>query len=482
MADIPIFPNGADFELQRLINLADGTSATDGVTLQQVQSLIKSTLKGPYNASTNTPDLVTPSAGVVSANDKYHVNVAGTFFGEAVAVGDLMISLVDDPSSLADWLILEMNIVDSDDITEGSVNKFVTADQQDALNSANSPSTSNPLLTENDLPSLSEVLDVGNTSGAHDILMDTTRFIQFGSNSNQYIKDLNTNQTELGVQRELRVPINNETNANHVFDGSQIISNRDDKQFKIGFLNGFIEWANASISGYLDFSNLTSARDWDLPDKSGVLAVVSDILSTVLTGISFATSTAITAADTILTALGKLQAQVTINNAKVTNATHTGDVTGSTALTIANDAVTFAKMQNVSAASRLIGRGSGAGAGDPQEISLGTGLTMTGSVLSSSGAGANYTGALGATFMNSSLSTWQVRTVTGASANTVIDIHISNSLNNVFAGVRSVGSSVDRIVETRYGMIMTVKTNASSQIEVKTNDLGTTYRLIGQHI
>ena len=49
------------------------------------------------------------------------------------------------------------------------------------------------------------------------------------------------------------------------------------------------------------------------------------------------------------------------------NATHTGDVTGSTALTIANDAVTYAKMQNVSATNRFLGRIT-AGAGDPEEL------------------------------------------------------------------------------------------------------------------
>jgi uncharacterized protein DUF5907 len=48
----------------------------------------------------------------------------------------------------------------------------------------------------------------------------------------------------------------------------------------------------------------------------------------------------------------------------------TGDVTktaGGTALTIANDAVTYAKMQNVSATDKVLGR-STAGAGDPEEI------------------------------------------------------------------------------------------------------------------
>lgn len=68
----------------------------------------------------------------------------------------------------------------------------------------------------------------------------------------------------------------------------------------------------------------------------------------------------------------------------------TGDVTasaGSNTTTIANGAVTYAKMQDVSAASRLIGRGSASGSGDPEEITLGSGLTMTGTTLSASGGG-----------------------------------------------------------------------------------------------
>lgn len=71
-----------------------------------------------------------------------------------------------------------------------------------------------------------------------------------------------------------------------------------------------------------------------------------------------------------------------------------GDVTvggTGTTLTIDNDAVTYAKMQDVSAASKLLGRGDG-GSGDPQEITLGTNLSMSGTTLNAAGgAGAGWT-------------------------------------------------------------------------------------------
>lgn len=63
----------------------------------------------------------------------------------------------------------------------------------------------------------------------------------------------------------------------------------------------------------------------------------------------------------------------------------TGSGTGSFAATIANDAVTFAKMQTITDA-RLLGRSAGSD-GDCQHITVGAGLSLSGGELSATGGG-----------------------------------------------------------------------------------------------
>lgn len=58
---------------------------------------------------------------------------------------------------------------------------------------------------------------------------------------------------------------------------------------------------------------------------------------------------------------------------------------------IANDAVTFAKMQNATAASRLLGSGSSGSGIDYAEITLGTNLSMSGTTLNAAGGFAGNT-------------------------------------------------------------------------------------------
>jgi len=64
---------------------------------------------------------------------------------------------------------------------------------------------------------------------------------------------------------------------------------------------------------------------------------------------------------------------------------------------IDNDAVTYAKIQNVSAASRILGRGSASGAGDVQELTVGSGISISGTVISATGTGGDVVGPASAT-------------------------------------------------------------------------------------
>src|SRR6185369_8360835 len=47
----------------------------------------------------------------------------------------------------------------------------------------------------------------------------------------------------------------------------------------------------------------------------------------------------------------------------------------------------FANLVQASGASKIVGRGAAAGAGDFEELTIGTGLTLTGTVLTASGSG-----------------------------------------------------------------------------------------------
>jgi len=68
--------------------------------------------KGAYDAATNTPNLdSTPIAGIKNGWT-YTISVAGTFFTQAVQVGDVIIANTDSPTLETQWTILNKNIPD----------------------------------------------------------------------------------------------------------------------------------------------------------------------------------------------------------------------------------------------------------------------------------------------------------------------------------------------------------------------------------
>jgi hypothetical protein len=106
-----------------------------------------------------------------------------------------------------------------------------------------------------------------------------------------------------------------------------------------------------------------SGATWTIDSQAVTLAKMANIATDSLIG----RDTAGTGVPEAITLSGGIEFS---GSGSIRTSAFTGDVTktaGGTALTIANDAVTYAKMQNVSATDRLLGR-STAGAGDVEEI------------------------------------------------------------------------------------------------------------------
>lgn len=115
------------------------------------------------------------------------------------------------------------------------------------------------------------------------------------------------------------------------------------------------------------------------------------------------------------------------------------EFTGSGGIQIANDGVTYARIQNVSAADRLLGRGNGGGSGDTQEISLGTGLSMTGTTLNASAGGG---GGLGGVW--SRVATW-----THSGDVTEVDFPNLSGYSEILVSVVAVTLSVSGLRQVR---------------------------------
>jgi hypothetical protein len=96
----------------------DGTAIKDVANLSDISAVTGGLIfQGGYDPTTDTPDITDGSA---LKGFFWAATAAGTFLGESVQVGDSIVAKVDAAgATIADWLILQGNIVIATDSVDG---------------------------------------------------------------------------------------------------------------------------------------------------------------------------------------------------------------------------------------------------------------------------------------------------------------------------------------------------------------------------
>jgi hypothetical protein len=285
------------------------------------------TYLGTWNASTNNPDI---SIGGYTTGDYYIVSVAGTYSGNTYAIGD--------------WAMYNGSTFDRINNSANAITKTtvqpVSKLRVYGSNANNYVEISAPTLSGNlnfIFPSaVGNSGDVLTTDGAGNLSW-TTPSVGGGS-----VTSVNTKTGAVVLS------------TSDISEGTNLYYT--DARVRSAALTGYSVGSNTALAAtdttlgaFQKLQGQINAKEGSITagttaqylrgDKS-LSTFASDVLATVLTGFSNATSTAIAATDTILAALGKTQGQLN-NKADKTNVTQTitaATITGLTAPVAGSDA------------------------------------------------------------------------------------------------------------------------------------------------
>ena len=113
----------------RIYTLPDATGTvalTSDITAALVGGMIN---KGGYDAAANSPMLDATPIGGIKNGWTYTITVAGVFFTQSVQIGDVIIANVDNPTLETQWTILNKNIPDIVNSSEGVIGIVAGATQ-----------------------------------------------------------------------------------------------------------------------------------------------------------------------------------------------------------------------------------------------------------------------------------------------------------------------------------------------------------------
>jgi hypothetical protein len=182
---------------------------------------------------------------------------------------------------------------------------------------------------------VSALASKGTLTGSEEILINDS-----GTSKKSTVTAVRT-----GVTDATKLPLAGGTmTGNIVMSGSETVDGRD-----VSADGTQLDTNTSAIATKAPIASPTFTGTVAIPNIGNLEAAVA--ANTAKTGITTSQANAITA-NTAKVGITTSQAnEITANTAKVTNATHTGDVTGSTALTIAAGAVDIAMMSATGTAS-----------------------------------------------------------------------------------------------------------------------------------
>jgi hypothetical protein len=446
------------------INAAGNSAIT---TREYVNNIVASsvTLAGDYDAATNTPDLDVSPSGILTGYH-YVVSVAGVFFTANVEVGDSLIAKQDNPTLETHWIIAQTNLdaasiktlyesnSDTNAYSDADLNTvgFITVTQAVDLDDIEQ--------NQNDLITLSGVsensTDLGTFLGstisdnvtnkvALQELESAVEGIGLGTTNLGYTPSPTDGTVTSDTGTDATLTTANGTNAGLLLpaDYTKLTHISVTQAVDLDTIESDTATNNSKLTA--DETNVVAALDGATLSSATVAGTDKVLVQDVDDLDNLKTVTAQSIADLVVGLTDGDKGDITVSG-------------GGATWTIDNDAVTFAKIQNINT-DVLIGRDTAA-SGDSEEISVSGGIEFT-------GAGAIQTSAF----------TGDVTKSAGGTATTIANDAVTYAkiqnvvADNVILGNNAgAGGIVDELTATEVRTIINVEAGADVTDETNVTD------------
>jgi hypothetical protein len=284
------------------INIKNPEVGTGGILLEPAS--------GHINLVTGTFD-VTDTSTTYNLIEVKDCNVSYSFGDIRMTSGVGTVTGLRAKGTAEVCIIGNDNQADIDFATEdtASINGFVCVDRGTASEAGGAIT----LLTPSGLDLAATLLN-GNTSGASNIQMSGVTQLQFGGTVN-HVENGATGNLEFTTNKSFKFLNADSEQSLENFGVFKTIKNSTTETMTVDAGSGSIGYANGTVGGTIDMKSALSApaKSWTMPDKTGTVALLSDIPAVIgTTATAQATNYTAAAGDFVLMTTGATDKTVTL--------------------------------------------------------------------------------------------------------------------------------------------------------------------------